>query len=431
MLEPPEKEVQQHLQSPLSCGNIQISRRGAREVALCAQLRQNAGPNHIQLPAIVSHPIDIHGAESRGCPVKALVLWADRQSTNLGVQALAEGTSSLLSAALPGVDIRLQSYGAGDSPLVFDSRLLFGLNNPASKAAREVESWLESFDVVVDTGAGDSFADIYGMRRLIEMSSVRAAVARTGVPLMMGAQTIGPFKKNVGRKLGQYSIRGANLVVARETASQTYARTHLGVDALLGTDVAFAIAQEEVPKSRQVLVNVSGLLWANSDHVDNMLYQERVVSLLRGLADAGHEVALLSHVIDSELADNDRFATEAAAAASGTVVEILTPRDLSDVRQMIASSRLVIGSRMHACLNALSQGVPTIPWAYSRKFAPLMADLNWGPVFDLRDNDDPVPGTLIAAASLMNDGGATLAQGVRDIATEKNLLVSRAIGMLL
>lgn len=358
------------------------------------------------------------------------MLWADRRSTNLGVQALAEGTSSLLSGIWAGVDVRLQSYGEGDSPRSFDSRLLFGLNASRTKATRAVEEWIESFDVVVDTGAGDSFADIYGLRRLFEMSSVRAAVTRTGVPLVMGAQTVGPFTKRIGREMGRRSVSGAALVVARESASQDYARAELGLSPILGTDVAFAVSQDSVPKTRNILVNVSGLLWEKNDHVDSSVYQSRVVSLLRGLNAAGHEVALLSHVIDSALADNDRFATEAAAVAAGVDAEILAPKDLADVRKMIASSQLVIGSRMHACLNALSQGVPTIPWAYSRKFAPLMADLNWESVFDLREKNDPVPGTLLAAESLLRSG-AELAQRVRGAAAEKNLLVSRAIAKLI
>ena len=51
---------------------------------------------------------------------------------------------------------------------------------------------------------------------------------------------------------------------------------------------------------------------------------------------------------------------------------------------MLAGASLVVGSRMHACLNALSVGTPAVPLAYSRKFAPLMADLGWEHVIDLR-----------------------------------------------
>jgi polysaccharide pyruvyl transferase WcaK-like protein len=54
---------------------------------------------------------------------------------------------------------------------------------------------------------------------------------------------------------------------------------------------------------------------------------------------------------------------------------------------------------MHACLNALSGGVPAVPLAYSRKFAPLLAQLGWTYGVDLRTAADPVGDVLAALAS--------------------------------
>jgi polysaccharide pyruvyl transferase WcaK-like protein len=42
---------------------------------------------------------------------------------------------------------------------------------------------------------------------------------------------------------------------------------------------------------------------------------------------------------------------------------------------------------MHACLNSLSVGTPAIPLAYSRKFAPLLADVGWEYVVSLAEAD--------------------------------------------
>jgi len=55
----------------------------------------------------------------------------------------------------------------------------------------------------------------------------------------------------------------------------------------------------------------------------------------------------------------------------------VAPRDLDDARWIIAGSTVLIGARMHACLNALSTGVPAIAMAYSRKFAPLFDAIGW------------------------------------------------------
>jgi polysaccharide pyruvyl transferase WcaK-like protein len=69
----------------------------------------------------------------------------------------------------------------------------------------------------------------------------------------------------------------------------------------------------------------------------------------------------------------------------GVELETIIPKTLAEVRSVVAGANLVIGARMHACLNALSCGTPAIAWAYSRKFTPLMSDLGWDFVIELGD----------------------------------------------
>jgi len=47
--------------------------------------------------------------------MKALVLWADDRSTNLGVRALAAGTAELIEMIEPGSSGEYQSFGFGGS----------------------------------------------------------------------------------------------------------------------------------------------------------------------------------------------------------------------------------------------------------------------------------------------------------------------------
>src|SRR5699024_8723063 len=113
----------------------------------------------------------------------------------------------------------------------------------------------------------------------------------------------------------------------------------------------------------------------------------------------GREVTLLAHVLDNPTPDNDVPAARELAGQVGGDLEVVVPTDLDSVRETIAGARLLIGSRMHACLNALSVGTPAIPLAYSRKFAPLLDSVRWTTGFDLR-TDDPatLPQQIMAAA---------------------------------
>ncbi|WP_299953623.1 polysaccharide pyruvyl transferase family protein [uncultured Modestobacter sp.] len=346
--------------------------------------------------------------------MRALVLWADEQSPNLGVRALAEGTAALADRVWPGVEVVTQNYGSSVAPVRFgDPRAL----------AREwvtrregMAAWLREFDVVLDTRSGDSFADIYGLMRLFVMSWAGEYVHRAaGVPLVLGPQTIGPFGGRRARTLARASMRSATLTMARDHLSAEHAAS-LGrpVD-VLTTDVVFALDVPERVPTHDVLLNVSGLLWRSGEHVDSAGYRATVQELYDGLVARGRRVTLLAHVLDSPSEDNDVRAAREFAAAQDEPPALLTPTSLAEVRQQVAGAELVIGSRMHACLNALSVGTPAIPLAYSRKFEPLLESLAWDHLIDLRRD----PAAARTALALTDLGGLReRAGGVRDRAQE-------------
>lgn len=327
---------------------------------------------------------------SRGVTLRVLVLWARPEGTaNLGVRVLAEGASSLLKTALgPDTEIDFIDFGSGigGTSLTRKAMLVDGL----VPGVAPITKLLAQYDMVVDTGAGDSFTDHYGIQRLAQMAFVKRAARRVGAPLVLAPQTIGPFNTSIGRWLGRAGLRGAALVIARDSASAE-AATRLGrsVD-LVATDLVFALPSPEPSNStHEVVLNVSGLLWRENPHVDYGAYRSLIHSLIGGLVDRGTELTLLAHVIDLRAEagpDNDVPAVLALTeqySASG--VKALVPGSLGEVRSELASAGLLIGSRMHACLNALSVGTPAVPLAYSRKFAPLLSDLGWDLSLDLRD----------------------------------------------
>lgn len=278
------------------------------------------------------------------------------------------------------------------------------ISNPRSLArewvtgARGLKKWIQSFDVVIDTRSGDSFADLYGVDRLFLMGMIAELVRRAGVPLILGPQTIGPFASAASRGLARRSLSTAAAVMSRDSASAAYAEK-LGhpVD-VESTDVVFALPRPPRTAERDVILNISGLLWTPGPHVNAQHYRRTVTTLYQELLRDGRRVSLLAHVLDSPVADNDVPAIREFAAANAPGAELLVPTSLEDVREWLASGNVVIGSRMHACLNALSSGTPTVPLAYSRKFGPLFQDLGWHHTVDLRTHPDPVAAVIAACA---------------------------------
>ncbi|MCF7553844.1 polysaccharide pyruvyl transferase family protein [Pseudonocardia sp. WMMC193] len=357
---------------------------------------------------------------------RVLVLWADGHSTNLGVQVLAEGTAELVRRVAPGAEIVHQNYGSRIPELPIGS--VRSLMRERVTGKRGMQAWLGGFDLVIDTRAGDSFADIYGLRRLLVMSLVGEFAAQAGTAVVLGPQTIGPFRSSRAKVLARRSLRRAALTVARDSASETYA-VRLGVPATLrSSDVVFALPVPTVERRHDVLLNVSGLLWRENPHVDHRRYRRVLADLVRGLDDAGRRVSLLAHVIDSPDPDNDVPAVREFASTTARDAEIVVPGDLAAARAAVASAAVVVASRMHASLNALSVGTPAVSLAYSRKFRPLFADLGWDATVDLRDETDPVPGVL----RLLGDPGlADRVPEVLDRARASLGPVEAALGKLL
>jgi polysaccharide pyruvyl transferase WcaK-like protein len=138
-----------------------------------------------------------------------------------------------------------------------------------------------------------------------------------------------------------------------------------------------------------VALNVSGLLWHPNRHVSYERYRLLVHTLLRFWEDSSTPVRVIAHVHAPGTTDDDSScATELAAQYVNATAVI--PETLEVARSAIADCSMMVGARMHACLNALSLDVPTLPLAYSDKFRALFADLAYPSGIDLRDLPDGV-----------------------------------------
>lgn len=330
--------------------------------------------------------------------MRVLLLWASDTSPNLGVRVLAAGHRALIASIWPDAQVVEHNFGAQATPVPMGStraevkELLTGRGG--------VVRWLrDDFDLVVDTRSGDSFSDLYGLPRLTVMTLLAEAVRRSGTPMVYGPQTYGPYLSRRATLMAKRSLRQADLVLARDSGSADVV-AGLGRPAdLVTTDVVFALPQPSAPRAdADVLFNVSGLLWRGAADVDPADYRRIVVEAIRGLGEAGRRVTLLAHVLAGKSGDSDVEVLDEVLDAVGSSLPVFVPESLEDARAVMAGSRLVIGSRMHACLNALSVGVPAIPLAYSQKFAPLLMDVGWPHTIRLGAAADPVAQVLRLAA---------------------------------
>ncbi len=246
---------------------------------------------------------------------------------------------------------------------------------------------LKNCRCVFDYTDGDSFTDIYGRDRFFTRTRVKKAVIDKKVPLILGSQTIGPFRDKDVQELAAEVIRKASRVYVRDRMSYDYTLELSGRTPELTSDIAFFLPFEKAEKHQgakpRLGFNPSGLLWNGGYTNDNQFglsvdYQKYCREIISGLSDS-FEIHLIPHAFlkNASTADNDLDAIRALHEEFPETIEAPLFNTPMEIKSYIAKMDVFSGARMHATIGAFSAGVPVVPFSYSRKFEGLFESLSY------------------------------------------------------
>jgi len=332
--------------------------------------------------------------------LKVALIGHDTRNPNLGVGALTVSNIAIIreAAKRSGIDIQITVLvGEGKAECCVEGadvteRFVRPMRKPWDyfKVIRE-------HDLAIDIAGGDSFADIYGDRRMFQTLLQKYLVHFARRPLVMAPQTAGPFTKSHWRRLSAGSIKRCAIVCTRDAKSTTFLREiGVGGDVIEASDVAlrlpFEAAGDVSSAGRpKVGINVSGLLMGGGYTGKNEFglttdYPALIQDLIAAFQnhDDACEVHLVGHVIPAQrggVEDDYQACLDLAKDFPDAVVAppFKTP---SEAKTYIAGLDFFMGARMHACIAAFSSGVPVIPMAYSRKFEGLFGTLGYNQTVD-------------------------------------------------
>lgn len=343
-------------------------------------------------------------------PIRICLIGHSTRSDNLGVGALTVSEVEILRGIARDLDRPLEititdfrdarpTYVAGPDIQVVDiSRNM--ILSPSGFLALARRS-----DAVIDIGAGDSFTDIYGTKRLTRMFLMKAIIHASGTPLVMAPQTIGPFTKGWSTRAARASMQRSAIVASRDRLSTDAARD-MGIrDVIEASDVALRLPYDTPPArsgadAPKVGLNVSGLLMSGGYTGKNEFgikadYPALIRELIGFFQGEGAEVHLVAHVLP-ETAERTHLEDDTAANAQLSeefpgVVEAPRFATPSEAKSYIAGLDFFMGARMHACIAAFSAGVPVVPMAYSRKFEGLFGTIGYDRTVDCtRDSAEEI-----------------------------------------
>jgi polysaccharide pyruvyl transferase WcaK-like protein len=225
---------------------------------------------------------------------------------------------------------------------------------------------------------------------------------RSGVPVVLGPQSLGPFPSRVQRLMARRVLGGCRRVVARESIS-VLRLTEAGVptaNVLRGVDVAFGFRSRSrrdwrrelgIPTDgRMVLMTARQYL----DRDGQQRYERAMAGAVRHLIEErGCTVVLAPQVTCDYQGDDDRVVNARIAALVGDprllVVDDGTV-DHHDIFALYRGADAILGTRFHSVIFGLVAQVPCAAVEYEHKTYGIMADLSlehW--VVPMAEADEP------------------------------------------
>jgi colanic acid/amylovoran biosynthesis protein len=225
-------------------------------------------------------------------------------------------------------------------------------------------------DAVLDA-SGFAFSDQWGSSGAFDLLKKMETPARRGKPLILLPQALGPFRNAEVAAASRALFRRASLVCARDTLSHE-AATELGVssDVLRQyPDFTVGIAPQlpqgfQLPKEFSAIVPNLRMMDKGASASTYLDFLSRSISLLQSRA--------MNPVFVLHDAEEDRKVIE-RIYATGISIPVIEHEDPRVLKAILGRATLVIGSRFHALVSSLSQGVPCIGAGWSHKYPELFS----------------------------------------------------------
>jgi colanic acid/amylovoran biosynthesis protein len=266
-------------------------------------------------------------------------------------------------------------------------------------------------DLIADIQGGDSFSDIYGLGRFFDNISLPILAILLKRRIVLLPQTYGPYNSRTSQIFARWIIKNAAKVYSRDR--QGFAvidelfSNRKKVTIEFSPDVAFMLdpINVEKPVVTPVLMkdndfligmNINGLMYNGGYTKENMFglkvdYKTLVKDIIELLLKRNVRILLIPHTFGApENVNSDPYASKLVMEQfPGEKVHLLEGEyNQSELKGIISMCNFFIGSRMHACIGALSQGIPTLGIAYSGKFNGVFESIGIGElVIDCRKLD--------------------------------------------
>ena len=318
---------------------------------------------------------------------------------------------------------------------------------------------LDACDFIGEICGGDSFSDIYNIRRFIFTILPDIIVLLMRKELILLPQTYGPYKSYLARRIARFLIKRTKYIYARDKEGLSVVQKLMNRPDPMSKlsfcpDVAFLLdsiipinqdIEPQISTSHMkglIGININGLLYNGGYSRANMFglkldYQDVIQRLIQQLLEiTSVHILLVPHTFcQPGDVNHDPDATNAIynmidIKYKERMHKVTREYDQHKIKGIISQCSFFIGSRMHACIAALSNNIPTVGIAYSRKFIGVYDSIGVSDlVIDARQTN--TNDALEKVLNLYNSRGNYIAHLKDNVNNARELLTSTFKSMLI
>jgi colanic acid/amylovoran biosynthesis protein len=271
-------------------------------------------------------------------------------------------------------------------------RKLFHLK-PSSLLNHKALQYYANADAVLVRG-GDTLTNYYGSITLLTHFSAISFALLLKKPVLLLGHTLGPF--GYLTFLARLILNKTDLIIVRDNSSKEILKK-IGVNKphiYVTADLAFLLKPPDATVIRRLL-DGEGISGKYASIAVSQIYpqyltepndpngkREKYVKMMVHVIDyvtnnLGLDAVIISHVFGPKKVDDRIIAKEIYSRVSNRnkVFFIQNEYRPEELKGIISYSEFLVGSRMHACIAALSTYVPTVALAYGGKFHNIIGDM--------------------------------------------------------
>jgi len=261
----------------------------------------------------------------------------------------------------------------------------FDLNKLSYFIPRKIRNWLiSSFGIVLESdvdiildASGFAYGDQWGSTKIKHLCNEILRMNKSDKKYIFLPQALGPFTRDADVTKLAKALPKATLICAREKSSYDNVTKIIGEHSHIVqfgdfTNLVSPIVDKHWLEYPNLMLIIPNYNMMSNRNVDTK-WKENYLSLLTECIAIGNMKGMTPVILNHEGNEDEKICT-LIRDMSEKDIEIFHEQDSRKVKGIISVAKLIVCSRFHGCVSALSQGVPCLGTSWSHKYEHLFEE---------------------------------------------------------